>query len=205
MNYLDHHAASSFYFLTLHSYDLRLIGLSELQQRLNCLNDMVEPNDNICELLRWILPQSSAGEPEIINDDQSEILINLEQYSGHELRQAIRRKSLPASPELSLIINNIAGMKKWVFHPFDEDPHPSIPHGHEHGKNHPKCDPYTGKVYDSRSVELVKDRLSRKTRIALWSDPRFREFALKAIIWYQEHHPYYSFRVARPMRLPRFL
>jgi len=204
MEYLDHDAADSFYLLTVRSYDLRLIGRSELELRLACLCGMLEPNNQLFAPLRGNVPHSLAHEAELIDEDHLELTITREEYLEHQIRQAARRRSFPPPPVMQLIVHGVGGTKKWVFHEFDEDPHPSIPHGHEHGKDHPKCDPYTGKVYDSHRREISKERLNRKTRIALWRDPKFREFALKAIIWYEEHHPYHSFRVAHPRRLPTF-
>lgn len=204
MEYLDIDAADTFYFLTVRSYDLRLIGRSELELRLACLSGIIVPDNQLFELLRDNVPPSLAHEAELIDDDQSEVSITREEYSDREIHQIASRRSFAPPSVMQLVVHGVAGMKKWVFHEFDEDPHPSIPHGHEYGKNHPKCDAYTGKVYDSHRVEISKERLGRRTRIALWSDPKFREFALKAIIWYDDHHPKYTFRVANPRRLPRF-
>lgn len=204
MEYLNHDAADSFYLLSVRSYDLHLIGRSELELRLACLSGMLNPDDRLFEPLRRSVPPSLAYEAEMIDDDQSEVEITREEYSEREIRQVASRRSFPPPPVMQLIVHGVAGMKKWVFHEFDEDPHPSVPHGHENGKDHPKCDPYTGKVYDSYRREISKERLGRKTRIVLWSNPKFREFALKAIIWYEDQHPCYSFRVSRPRRLPTF-
>lgn len=204
MEYLDHDAADSFYLLTVRSYNVHLIGRSELELRLACLCGLLEPDAQLFELLRNNVPPSLAHETELIDDEHSEVEITREEYSERESQQAASRRSFPPPPVMQLVVHSVGGMKKWVFHEYDEDPHPSIPHGHEHGKDHPKCDPYTGKVYDSHRREISKERLDRKTRIALWSDPKFREFALKAIIWYENHHPYYLFRVAHPRRLPKF-
>ncbi|WP_029006457.1 hypothetical protein [Azorhizobium doebereinerae] len=204
MEYLDHDAADSFYLLTVRSYDLHLIGLSELELRLACLSGMLKPDDQLFRPLRNHVPPSLAHETELIDDDRSKVEITREEYSEREIQQAASRLSFPPPPVMQLVVRGVGGMKKWVFHEYDEDPHPSIPHGHEHGKDHPKCDPYTGKVYDAHRREISEERLGRKTRIALWSDHKFREFALKAIIWCEDHHPYYSFRVAHPRRLPKF-
>lgn len=204
MEYLDHDAADSFYLLTIRSYDLRLIGRSDLEMRLACLSSMLDPEDPLFTPLRGSIPPSLADEVELTDEDQSEVAITREEHSEHWRRQAARRRSFPPPPVLQLIVHGVSGMKKWVFHEYDEDPHPSVPHGHEYGNDHPKCDPYTGRVYDTHRREITRERFSRKTRIALWRDPKFREFALKAIIWYEDHHPYYSFRVTHPRRLPKF-
>lgn len=204
MEYLDHDAADSFYLLTIRSYDLHLIGRSELELRLACLSGMLEPRDPLFGPLREIAPTSLSHETEIIEEEPSEVSIAREEYSERQTRRASSRRSFPPPPVIQLIVHGVRGMKKWVFHEFDHDPYPSIPHGHEYGMDHPKCDPYTGKVYDAHRREVSKERLCRRTRIALWSDPKFREFALKSIIWYEDHHSHYLFRVSHPRRLPRF-
>lgn len=205
MSYLDHDAADSFYLLTIRSYDVRLIGRSELELRLACLCGMLDPANPLFKPLRDSIPPSLRHEVEPIDDeDHSEVTITHEEYTEREIQHAASGRSFPPPPVMHLVVHGVDGMKKWVFHEFDADPHPSVPHGHEHGNKHPKCDPYTGRVYDAHRKEITKDRLSRQTRISLWRNPKFREFALKAIIWYGEQYPYYSFRVPHPRRLPKF-
>lgn len=106
-------------------------------------------------------------------------------------------------PVIELVVQNVKGMKKWHFRQGDADHFPSVPHGHENNMDWPVCDPYTGRVYDGEREELQSNRLSRKVRIALWKDPKFRAFALKTIIWHETAFPYRPIRVKRPHRLPR--
>ena len=140
MEYLDQDAADTFYLLTVRSYELHLIGRSELELRLACLSGMLEPDDQLFAPLRGSVPPSLAQEAEPIDEDQSEVTITRE-YSEQQIRRAVSRRSFPPPPVMQLIVHGVGGMKKWVFHEFDEDPYPSIPHGHEHGKGHPKSIP----------------------------------------------------------------
>ena len=204
MKYLDYDGADSFYLASIRSYDLRLIGHAELELRLACLIALMDPKDPFRNRLRQTIPPTLAHEMELVDENESAATITRGETSDEQMqRNGVNRDFLPP-PVMELVVHGIKGLKKWVFHEFDEDPHPSVPHGHEHGNAHPKCDPYTGFVYDSHRKEVTTERLSRKTRIALWSDPKFREFALKAIIWYESTHPNYVFRVRHPRRLPRF-
>lgn len=204
MEYLDHDAADSFYVLTVRSYDLHLIARSELELRLACLSNMLDPESELFAQLLHNIPPSLRHETELIDDDDCGVTITLEEYSERRAGHRVSGRFLPPVAVMQLIVQGVGGMKKWVFHEYDEDPHPSVPHGHENGMSHPKCDPYTGIVYDFHRREMPRERLSRKTRTALWRNPKFREFALKAIIWYEHYHPYYSWRVLHPRRLPKF-
>jgi hypothetical protein len=108
----------------------------------------------------------------------------------------------PGGYLIHLIVSGMGETEKWTFHQYDDDPHPSIPHGHKYAKNQPKCDPYTGRVFDFRRNEIVQMRLSTKARNYLWNNSDFREFSLRAIAYYSVHHPEYRFRVPAPYRLP---
>lgn len=72
----------------------------------------------------------------------------------------------------------------WEFHKGDADPYPAVPHGHgRQGKrtqNWPKLDPYRGFVYDKSGAQV--DREPRRAIVALWNDPKFRNFAREALL-----------------------
>lgn len=141
MAYLDHDAADSFFLLTVRSYDLHLIGRSELELRLACLSGMLSPDDQLFETLRCSVPLSLAHESEPVDDEQLEVEITREKYSERENQRIAGRRSFPPPFVMQLVVRGVGGMKKWVFHEFDEDPHPSIPHGHEHGRAIPSAIP----------------------------------------------------------------
>lgn len=166
MTYLEHDAVDTFLVLCARSYDLRLIGRSDYELRLACLGHMIDPNDPLFSRLREDLPSALASEAELVDEEHSEISIDPGPTFERQHERIGSRREVAPPLVMELIVQNVKGMKKWVFHEFDADPHPSVPHGHEFGKKHPKCDPYTGYVYDAQRRE-TDERLSRKTRIAL--------------------------------------
>lgn len=203
MKYLDREGADTFLLLSLVSFDCQLIGLADLELRLSCLRAMVDPGDKFFESIRDAALPSLSLECDQSDSNEAVVEVSYFEYDGRESKQWESRRFLFPPQYVHLVVSGVSGMRKWIFHQFDEDPYPSIPHGHENGKPHPKCDPYTGAVYDRHRKEISTERLSRGTRIDLWNDAKFREFALKSIIWYEEKHPLFSFRVKRPRRLPR--
>jgi hypothetical protein len=70
--------------------------------------------------------------------------------------------------------------KKWEFHPYDDDPNPSIPHGHSLDSKH-KLDPYTGLIYEG---ERVIGKVKKKELERLWKDKRF----LKTVVIAKRFH-----------------
>jgi len=60
---------------------------------------------------------------------------------------------------------------KWRFHPHDDDPFPSIPHGHSlDGDAAYKLQVYKGEIYKDRNV---KAKLRKKEYDRLWADEKF--------------------------------
>lgn len=60
---------------------------------------------------------------------------------------------------------------KWRFHPHDDDPFPSIPHGHSlDGDAAYKLQVYKGEIYKDRNV---KAKLRKKEYDRLWADKKF--------------------------------
>jgi hypothetical protein len=92
------------------------------------------------------------------------------------------------------------GLNDWVFHQYDADFHPSIPHGHSTDNRQLKLDAYLGWTY-IRSTQ--RKRLGRALIIDLWNDHEFRIFAYKAIDWYKGEFPSYNWRVPHPLMLPK--
>lgn len=205
LKYLDAEAAETFYILSRKSLELRIIGWSDLQRRLASLLEMIDPNSSVTAALsEFVPPELLASNNDEDQAEQLEMEAIFRSGDSDIERQDIGPPRFSVPPLImELIVAGVSGMKQWTFHEFDHDPFPSVPHGHRHGQAHPKCDPYTGLVYDGRRKAVDGERLGRKTRIALWQNEKFREFALKAIIWYEMEHPYYEFRVTHPHRLPR--
>lgn len=94
----------------------------------------------------------------------------------------------------------------WVFTKSDQDPYPSIPHGHfkSQNKKWPKLNPYTGRVFKSKHQEDKSQRLEKKEMRDVWTDEKFKSFCREMIIWYREQFPYHEFSVSRPLRMPRW-
>lgn len=92
---------------------------------------------------------------------------------------------------------------KWIFHQYDDDHFPSIPHGHLNKKHSTKLDAYRGYTYDTLNHNKQLKRETKKFVIELWNNPEFRAFAIKAIDYYLEHFPTFQWRVTYPRKLPR--
>jgi hypothetical protein len=120
--------------------------------------------------------------------------------SGKDARLAA--ETPPANSEhRSFFMTSVPQMEEWIFHPFDSDFRPSVPHGHWRGAPNPKLDVYLGWVY--RNSQQIR-REPRRNIIALWNDKDFRGFARKSIEYYLKHYPHYSgWPVANPRKLPR--
>jgi hypothetical protein len=203
MEYLDADAAETFYMLSVISFECGAIDQNAFGERMACLVSMLAPDCPGIGDLREYLPDAPSEETEATSDVDGEIHIEHAARSRDVFATRAGERYCE-EPRLYCYVRSVAGMKKWEFHLFDRDPTPSIPHGH-HKEDHLKCDPYNGRVYYNRKKkEVSSERLTKKTRVALWQDTDFREFALKAIIWYEGEYPYFPFRVLHPHRLPRF-
>lgn len=99
------------------------------------------------------------------------------------------------------------GLQKWVFHPYDDDYFPSVPHGHWTGLEKQKLDPYLGWIYGDAGCGKQLKPVAREPRrgiILLWNDDEFRKIALAAINYYIQQYPRYrGWRVEDPKQLPR--
>jgi hypothetical protein len=87
-----------------------------------------------------------------------------------------------------------------VFHRYDDDFFPSVPHGHRKDARR-KLDAYLGWVY---SGSAQQSREPRWKIVALWNEAAFRDLARASIHYFVERHPaYVGWRVRNPLRLPR--
>lgn len=206
MEYIEKDAAETFYLASLLSFERGIIGVAVFEDRMVCLAEMLDPDSKVYDEIRYMVRGELIEPTDLEENSDSQvdrIDIELSVKTQGRLGNGLRGAFADQQPVINLIIHSIKGVNKWEFHQNDVDPNPSVPHGHKGRRDHPKCDPYTGRVYDRRRNEIVSERLKRKTRVALWNNSKFREFALKAIMWYEEVHPYYTFRVPNPRRLPR--
>lgn len=204
MKFLSYRAAREFLDATRLSYFAGLISWTEAMDRLVALREMCSQTNpsgqtaaRILQLEQWSSEGTWPNEAELQNQ-------------GDEL--PARPSGIQTSPRATdgdddepqyfyFLPASHTGLSDWEFHQYDDDYHPSIPHGHWHGKPRPKLDPYQGWVY-AGTAQVRREPRSKV--IAIWNDPRFREFARTAVQFYIDHHPHYTgWRVSNPLRLPR--
>lgn len=78
--------------------------------------------------------------------------------------------------------------QRWVFHKGDDDPNPSVPHGHsEDGKY--KLSLWDGKIYSIQSGNIV-GTASKREMEALHSNKTMQQFIIESREWYVQNHPY---------------
>lgn len=78
--------------------------------------------------------------------------------------------------------------QKWIFHKCDEDPNPSVPHGHsEDGKY--KLSLWDGKIYSVQTGKMVGNASKSEMR-ALYADRAMKQFVAESRAWYENTHPF---------------
>lgn len=166
---LDSDAVGAFELTTYLQLHYGLIGVGEYANRLDFLEELIS--------------EASEG-------DSSEETSIVESYHGGEVASA-SGYNIPI-PVLELIVSTPEmHIKKWQFHKGDDDPNPSIPHGHDCDDAKVKLDAYQGYIY-RRTAQI--DRVSRNAIVMLWNNKEFRKFAREAIEAYVERNGYYHFR-----------
>lgn len=200
-NFLFREAAQDYFFLTLRSFDYGIIGTSVFLERLAVLSSVGDQADGATVFANEIL-QDHDWQKDYTDwsDDWPEQEKSEVNDKSGERSEEGQSDDDPDDLMLHLIIA-VEG-NDWLFHPFDDDWFPSIPHGHKpSGRRTDKLDPYLGWVYDKSKQS---GRLKRKSIISLWNDERFRKTASCAIDYYlNEHRHYRGWRVSNPRRLPR--
>ena len=131
---------------------------------------------------------------ELINEapegDSSEETSIVESCHGGEVASASGYNT--PIPVLELIVSTpTMEIKKWQFHKGDDDPNPSIPHGHDCGDAKVKLDAYQGYIY-RRTAQI--GRVSRNAIVMLWNNKEFRIFAREAIEAYVQRNGHHHFR-----------
>jgi len=156
-------------------------------------------------------PRSSAEEYEIgyVEDDVPDGPSVTRPVTQAEAATS-RRGDGPSLP-MALYVTNSGqhGLRRaWLFHPYDEDPYPSVPHGHERltcGAGL-KLDVYRGHHLRGKRIE---GREKRKAIQALWNSDPWRAFAKSALLCALAHDETLKSRlmdergIRRPLRLPR--
>ena len=172
----------------------RLVALREMCSRNSPSGQTAA---RILQLEQWSSEIKWPNEAEV-QEDRDDIP---RKPSSVERRPGTTAEDNDEPPYFLFLPASITGLSAWEFHQYDDDYHPSIPHGHWQGHPKPKLDPYQGWVY-SGSAQVRRE--PRYKIITLWNDARFRDFARTAIQYYMDHHPHYTgWRVSNPLRLPR--
>jgi hypothetical protein len=197
MRFLTQDAANDYLELTWASWNFGIIGRTHLLARLAALAQLAEATDGTVAFARQTLARD-----EWPNDSEWSSGSN---YTKTAEKDGVAEGSrLQRNPDGYLeLMTTAGGLKDWIFHQADDDPFPSVPHGHWHPRKHPdhKLDAYLGWVYSGAEQ---RNRVKRWSIVELWNDEKFREFASTAIDYYLTHHPEYrGWRVLNPRQLPR--
>lgn len=177
------------YLLSDLRYALGIIGLVELQERLEIANwlfgkmqDRPDPRGTSDGGLE---PRKPPNDEDVFRS-----MPVLRPLSGNAISESQK-------PEAE--VTQFLALKCWYFTIGDPDCAPSVPHGHENSKTQkwPKFNPYTGKVFTSIHAEDTSRRLSREEMKALWRNADFVEHCREHVKWYAERFPEYRFVNAR--------
>lgn len=205
MQHLSQRAAKDFLWATRACFSLGLSSWTETLDRLLALRDMCAPTNPSAVFAERLLkvedwptesnwecnheppaPQGSAKR------DRSSVLA---------WRDADASAGGEEPPQWMYMVSSVSGLTEWEFHQYDDDPYPSVPHGHRRSNHKWKLDAYQGWIYE-RTRQAGRE--PRWKIVTLWNDPKFRDFSLDALEYYINHFPHHNdWRVANPMRLPR--
>lgn len=200
MIYLEKESSDLYFELSRLYFHAEKLSWTHYLDRMIALKSMCEPDDPIYKRANRILLAEEWNNEEHWCDESGE------HGDSSSSRDDVGAKD-EFQPGLSKdrkgyfkFLSRKKGLSDWVFHQYDADFHPSIPHGHFKGKKQPKLDSYLGWIY--QGSKQIK-RLSRDLIIELWNDDEFRFFAHTAIEWYMGEFPSYNWRVSDPLMMPR--
>lgn len=206
MNFIEEAGAYAYLFTSRESLAHGFISVFEYLSRLIHLEQMLSPEsplrEMILEEISWRTPDLEGDgfcleEPKIQNSTtESEM-----QEKGRDTANWIQEYD-DGYLEFLTKSQGVLG-DKWMFHQYDEDHFPSIPHGHLNNQHSTKLDAYRGYTYDTRSNNKPLKRERRRFIVELWNNPKFRIFAITAIDYYRKNFPAFQWRVPYPRRLPR--
>lgn len=177
MNHLSPLARKRFLILCEISWRYGLIGINEYCERMKAL--------------RWLSSdQEEPGSPEEEEDSeytekqQEEFLEDTEKNHFNPLGSNTDKDTRYGDPELLQYTTKNLN-KRWVFTIGDQDPYPSIPHGHFEYKTRkwPKLNPYTGEIFSKKNK--LDSLLKKKEYRVLWEDQELYNHALEQISWYK--------------------
>ncbi|MCX4071482.1 hypothetical protein [Aeromonas caviae] len=201
MIYLEREASELYFELSRFYFHAEKLSWTHYLDRMLALKSMCEPSDPVYEQAKRILLVEELNDEDVWpleNDegDGASSASDLNKYDDGKIQTGLRRDK----KDYFQFISRKKILNDWVFHQYDRDFHPSIPHGHFKGRNQPKLDAYLGWVY--QGSKQIK-RLNRDLIIDLWNDEEFRCFSQLAIEWYMLEFPSYNWRVNNPLMLPR--
>jgi hypothetical protein len=191
-------ASRTYLSLSVASHQIGHLSRDQLISRLLALRSMCQPSDAAVRQIQGFIER----EPEMAAEDEWP---DGEPVVFEREVPAADRPTSSTNDDDDVVLHFIpgpgTGLSSWVFHPFDVDYFPSVPHGHFQGKPHPKLDAYLGWVYQgSRQIR----RETRARIISLWNDSGFRNMAQAAVNFYLTRFPQYAgWRVQNPRVLPR--
>ncbi len=203
MIYLESESSRLYFELTKFGFHEGSLSWVHYLDRMLALRYMCEPNDPILQRANKILVVEEWNN----EDEWNSKLENNQEFEqqGHGIDPEFINEKI--KPGLTIdrrgdfqFLSKRKGLSDWIFHQYDVDFHPSIPHGHFNGRKQPKLDCYLGWIY--QGSKQIK-RLSRKLIIELWNDEDFRSFAEDSIDWYMMEFPRFNWRVNAPRRLPK--
>ena len=197
MEYLEKEASLLFYEITRFSFHIGEISWTHYLDRMQALKDMTETGDPIGNhAKRILLAEEWNTETGWTYESTEEENSAGNRWNNGEIKSGISEDK----NNYFQFLSQKKGLTDWLFHQYDKDFHPSIPHGHFQGQKKPKLDAYLGWIYDG-SIQI--ERLPRKMIIDLWNDEAFRVFAHISIKWYRNEFRSFTWRVQYPLRLPK--
>jgi hypothetical protein len=204
MEYLSLHAANALLAAIRTSHFYALTGPTETFERLVALRFLCSPNSTVTKQIDVTLELQHWEAIDPWAEERQEP--PTPEHGAKTLIRPFPSKLLPPpeddeEPYYYLIPGAATGLSDWQFRPYDNDPYPSVPHGHWKGQSVPKLDPYQGWIYE-RTKQLRRE--VRWKLVRLWNDKTFRSFAQVAIRHHlSAHATTTAWRVPNPLKLPR--
>lgn len=208
MRYLTHRAAKDYLWSLRACYSIGLASWTETLDRLLALCQMCSPSnparvfaERMLRLEEWPIEadwaRSLYDDQQITDDSPNAFPSRLRRLSESDSSGS----SVEEPPIWLYLVSSASGLGNWEFHQYDDDPYPSVPHGHKRSDHKWKLDAYQGWVFERTRQD---HREPRWKIVLLWNDSKFRGFALDAIEYYIDRFPHHNdWRVGNPLRLPR--
>lgn len=207
MKYLTRTAARDFHWAIRASFHTGIASWTETMDRVAALREMCEPASSYHTLADRLLKLEDWSPERTDWPEQSEQENEDSEGNGTPSRLVRTRRRADGDgyeddPYIwQYFASSATGLSGWEFYQYDDDPYPSVPHGHKKSNSRWKLDAYQGWVYE-RTRQAHRE--PRWKIVALWNDRDFRRFALTAITYHLEHYPHHNdWPVANPLRLPR--